>query len=85
MFGFVADFYCHAAGVVVELDGPVHDLRREDDEKRTRVLESNGLIVLRFDNESVLHETDRALEKIRNLCQRRIADASKAHDLNEDR
>ena len=23
--GFIVDFYCHAAGLVVELDGSVHD------------------------------------------------------------
>ena len=23
--GFIADFYCHTAGLVVEVDGPIHD------------------------------------------------------------
>ena len=23
--GFIVDFYCHAAGIVVEVDGPIHE------------------------------------------------------------
>lgn len=39
--GFIVDFYCHWAGLVVEVDGDVHDLQREEDERREKVV--NGL------------------------------------------
>ncbi|MBM3182222.1 MAG: DUF559 domain-containing protein [Chloroflexi bacterium] len=26
-----ADFYCHKAGLVIELDGDIHDLQKEED------------------------------------------------------
>ncbi len=29
--GFIVDFYCHQAGLVVEVDGDVHDLHKEED------------------------------------------------------
>ena len=51
--GFIADFYCHAAGLVIEIDGPVHTERQSYDEERDAVLESRGLRVLRFSNEDV--------------------------------
>jgi len=34
--GLIADFYCHAAGLVVERDGRIHELQREHDEDRER-------------------------------------------------
>ena len=29
--GFIADFYCHAAGLVLEIDGGIHNRQREYD------------------------------------------------------
>lgn len=53
---YVLDFYCHAAKLVVELDGGQHT--SESDKARTRYLESRGLTVLRFWNDQVLNETE---------------------------
>ena len=53
---YVLDFYCHAASLVVELDGGQHTT--ESDKTRTRQLESKGLTVLRFWNHQVLNETE---------------------------
>lgn len=36
--GFIVDFYCHQAGLVVEVDGDVHDLQKDEDERREKVL-----------------------------------------------
>ncbi len=53
---YIVDFYCARAGLVVELDGPYHGIERQmaDDEKRTKWLESQGLLVLRFQNKDVV-------------------------------
>jgi len=40
--GFIVDFYCHQAGLVVEVDGDVHDLQKEEDERREKVLRGWG-------------------------------------------
>lgn len=63
---FVADFYCHAARLVIELDGSVHDSvdQREYDLNRTYVLTEFGLRVVRFRNEEVLLNLDSVLRKI---------------------
>ena len=53
---YIADFYCHKAKLVVELDGSQHYTPEEKqyDEKRTKYLQSQGLQVLRFSNLDVL-------------------------------
>ena len=55
---YVADFYCHEAALVLELDGMSHDGRAEADARRTRYLESLGLTVLRISNEDVLRDRE---------------------------
>ncbi len=54
---FIADFYCHSALLVVEIDGGIHlqDDVKEYDENRTFELEKLGLAVIRFTNEDVLY------------------------------
>ena len=51
---FIADFVCHAARLIVEIDGGQHDLSSEQETNRTRFLESKGYRVLRFWNNEVL-------------------------------
>ena len=49
---FIADFYCHEAKLVIEIDGSQHytDEGKEYDQFRTEVLEEYGLTVIRFTN-----------------------------------
>lgn len=49
---FIADFYCHAARLVVELDGSQHydEQGLIYDKERAAVLEQYGVKVLRFSN-----------------------------------
>lgn len=51
---YVVDFICHAAKLIVELDGGQHADREAADVERTRWLESQGFRVLRFWNNEVL-------------------------------
>ncbi len=53
---YIADFACHAANLVIEIDGRRHDLPEDQlyDLERTTWLESRGYRVLRFRNEDVL-------------------------------
>ena len=52
---FIADFYCHKARLVIEIDGSQHftNKGKEHDAARTEVLEKYGLFVLRFSNEDI--------------------------------
>jgi very-short-patch-repair endonuclease len=61
---FVVDFYCHAAKLVVELDGKQHEWFSDYDAGRTEVLERVGLRVIRFTNAAVCDDLDSALSRI---------------------
>ena len=52
---FVADFYCHQARLVIELDGSQHYTVKGKihDEERTEIFEKYGLAVLRFSNKEI--------------------------------
>ena len=63
---YVADFFCHEYGVIVEVDGGQH-LESRKDAERTQALEQHGYVVLRFWNDEVLKNQDGVLEKIREV------------------
>jgi D-cysteine desulfhydrase family pyridoxal phosphate-dependent enzyme len=62
---YITDFLCLEPKLVIELDGGQHSTQMEQDEQRTRYLQSFGYRVLRFWNHEVLRETDAVLEAIR--------------------
>ena len=61
---FIADFYCHEAKLVIEIDGSIHDNQenKENDENRTFELEKLGLKVIRFKNEEIESNINKVLE-----------------------
>ncbi len=63
---YVADFVCHAAKLVVELDGGQHfsDQGERADAKRSAVIEAKGFQVLRFSNDDVMTNRAGVLETI---------------------
>lgn len=52
---YIADFYCHKARLIIELDGSQHytENGRQDDMLRTSVLEGYGLTVIRITNRQI--------------------------------
>ncbi len=52
---FIADFYCHKAKLVIEIDGSQHYFEENmlKDEFRTEILEGYGLKVIRFTNRQI--------------------------------
>ncbi|WP_150303281.1 endonuclease domain-containing protein [Pseudomonas saliphila] len=64
--GYIVDFYCAAAKLVIELDGGQHFEPAEavKDQVRTVQLEALGLKVIRFDNREVLAELEDVLNAI---------------------
>ena len=67
--GYIVDFYCHAAGLVVEIDGGYHQRQVEYDGTRDAVLAARGLRVLRIGNQAVAEDLDRVLEHIAAACR----------------
>ena len=69
---YVVDFYCVEARMIVEVDGPIHEGQREQDQSRTDFLRTLDLEVLRFRNEDVLTDLRTVLARIEESCQQRI-------------
>ena len=65
---FIADFYCAARRLVVEIDGDIHDLQPERDAARTEQFEQYGYRVIRFRNKQVLNEIEDVLAAIEAAC-----------------
>jgi very-short-patch-repair endonuclease len=62
--GFIVDFYCYEAQLVVEVDGKIHDYTQVQDAIRQEFLESLGLRVVRFKNEDVVLEMEAVVQAI---------------------
>jgi phosphoribosylanthranilate isomerase len=63
---FIADFYCHQAKLIIEVDGGYHKIppQYEYDCNRDSELEELGLKVLRFTNEQVLFDIENVIKRI---------------------
>jgi very-short-patch-repair endonuclease len=71
IYGFIADFYCHEAALIVELDGESHSDREVYDAERDRILTGHGFLIVRFGNSTVRNHLDEVLERITHLCAER--------------
>jgi very-short-patch-repair endonuclease len=69
--GFVVDFFCVDAGLIIELDGSVHEKQEEYDKEREEVLAGLGLRVIRFTNEQIKFELQKALDTIADKLDNR--------------
>jgi very-short-patch-repair endonuclease len=63
---YIADFICHAAKLVIELDGGQHfsDRAEQTDATRSTAIEAQGFKVLRFGNHDVMTNRAGVLETI---------------------
>jgi very-short-patch-repair endonuclease len=64
--GFVADFVCFEARMIVEIDGATHGTDEEiaRDATRSAALTARGYDILRFTNDDVFHNLDGVLETV---------------------
>ena len=62
--GFIADFYCHSASLIVEVDGGIHETQEEQDAERDAHLISRGFRILRITNDEVNKDLQGVLHKI---------------------
>ena len=68
--GFIVDFYCHKVSLVIEVDGDIHDLQREEDTRREKALSALGLRVIRFKNDEVARDLSGVVERIKQFIER---------------
>ena len=66
---YIVDFICLELGLVIEVDGGQHNEDQAYDQRRSQRLAAEGLHVLRFWNDEVLHDTDAVLEQIQLVIE----------------
>ena len=69
---FIADFYCHQARLVVEIDGDIHYQKSEYDDGRTAEMERYFIKVIRFTNTEVEKNIESVIKRIKYEVNRRI-------------
>ena len=71
---FIADFYCHAAKLIIELDGSQHynEQGLARDKERTAILSEYGVAVLRFSNTEVENDFRRVCTVIDSAVNKRM-------------
>lgn len=69
---YIADFYCHEAKLVVEVDGEIHNTKenKEYDKHRSYELKELEITVIRFTNIEVTENLDMVLEVIRRYLEK---------------
>ncbi len=69
---FIADFYCHEARLVVEVDGEIHNQKIEYDEGRSAEMDRYFIKVIRFTNSEVENNIELVFKKIEDETRCRI-------------
>lgn len=62
---YIVDFVCMKKRLIVEVDGGIHLLTKQEDENRTQTLNNLGFKVIRFNNEQVLGNINDVLAQIK--------------------
>lgn len=74
MFGYIADFWCPAAKLVIETDGKQHLLKKQMawDKERDAVMAANGIKTMRFTASEVFTNLPAVVAMIRQEISLRI-------------
>ena len=66
---YIADFYCHKAKLIIEVDGSIHNNEdvKESDELRQKELENWGYTIIRFTNKMILECSEKVILEISNI------------------
>ncbi|OWK74525.1 DNA methylase [Flavobacteriaceae bacterium JJC] len=67
---YIVDFYAKNLGLIVEIDGWIHDFKKEYDENRQRYLESHGLKVFRISNHDILQNPSVVMRELEDYIIR---------------
>jgi len=68
--GFIVDFCCHRARLVIEVDGDVHRNSADYDHDRDAVLKQFSLMIVRVSNGAVLDNLPGVLDMIRSTAEK---------------
>jgi very-short-patch-repair endonuclease len=73
MYQYILDYYCPAARLCVEVDGPHHEEQTRKDQERDRFLADKLILTIRFTSDQVQFELDWVVDQIVETAKQRIA------------
>jgi len=67
--GLIVDFFCNEIGLVIEIDGPIHEEKEQKyiDNGRNEIFKRKGLTLLRLNNHEVLHDHEFVIKTIQHI------------------
>jgi len=66
---FIVDFCSIEHGLVIELEGRIHDFRKSADFERIKILENEGYRIIRFNNHEVIFNIDDVVSRVKSALQ----------------
>ncbi len=67
---YIVDFVCLSKKLIIEVDGEIHKLQKEEDQERQVLLqEKKGYTFLRFSNDEILNDIDNVISSIENALK----------------
>ncbi len=70
--GYIVDFYCARARLIIELEGESHIGKESSDATRKRALEAKGFKVLRIWDTHVYDDLEVVLDMLWRECESRV-------------
>jgi very-short-patch-repair endonuclease len=71
--GFISDFYCHKVKLIVEIDGWVHNKRKDYDNARDMILKLKGYSIIRFSTDDVVENLSGVCRKLESALTRSLS------------
>ncbi|MFH1576827.1 MAG: endonuclease domain-containing protein [Candidatus Margulisiibacteriota bacterium] len=69
--GFILDFYCHELRLGIEVDGSVHLKRKDYDQLRQEIIESEDIRLIRITNKDIMENSKKGiLEQIKKMISK---------------
>jgi leucyl-tRNA synthetase len=75
---YIADFYCSKLKLIIELDGKIHDNRKEYDNERDSKLLNKGILVVRIKNEEI-NDIKKIRITLNAIINKRIKELTEKH------
>ncbi|MDP2651111.1 MAG: DUF559 domain-containing protein [bacterium] len=72
--GYILDFYCFKARLIIELDGKMHEFNREYDEGRDEFFKQLGYMTLRIRNNEIADDLPKVIMRIKKTLSLRLGE-----------
>jgi very-short-patch-repair endonuclease len=71
IYRFILDFYCSKLLLAIEIDGGIHNNRKNYDDGRDDLLNKIGIKTVRFKNEEVLENIEEVFKRLEEIMKER--------------